>query len=97
MYNFYVSKRIKLSFLGNGVDYASVNQTLVLNSNTNVEECVTIAINNDTCLEGNEQFEVLLTEDLINVELLTSSAVVTIEDDDSKRVCVCVCACVERA
>lgn len=66
------------------MDYTFVSGNITLNSNTNVEDCVTIVVNGDECLEGNETFEVLLMEELVNVELSTSSAAVTIEDDDSE-------------
>ncbi|BBH40871.1 hypothetical protein myaer102_34570 [Microcystis viridis NIES-102] len=64
-----------------GEDYTAVNGTLTFNAGESVKT-ITIPINNDTAYEGNETFNLNLTNPTGGAVLGTSTATITIIDND---------------
>lgn len=70
------------------VDYEATSMEVIFSSS--LEELITVAFNisitDDTTVESNEQFEVFLSsgQEAVVIEMDASSAIINIDDDDSK-------------
>ena len=65
------------------VDFSAVSSTSLFFSGASGVDCVSIFIQDDSIVEQNETFSVLLTSSNSAIELSPSSATITIIDDDT--------------
>ena len=68
------------------LDYASGNftETFQSGSTDNATECVNISIMNDSALEGDQDFTLILSTSDTNVHIARNTTIITIIDDDGE-------------